>query len=590
MSRTESDTVFRNFSSFQGSALVSRFISFLILSIRGISELTGLLILPLLGFIGNTAAAFTFRRIPNRTRVDYKPGENLLVILRRFLKDPETRPVLLARWIVLGQIILFGMALPFLRRSANFNAGQTFIYAIAIGLGAYTASLTFRPVEARAGSRPLLFFTSIPIALFLLAWTVIPNRFNIEIYAAIGFITMFFLTATNLAAGRLVVRITPDDGAVGFNSMETFVTSIVAIALGFSAGALADVSLRISDIVPINDFGLVFLLAALGSFVQLRLSYRMQEPGSLSLKETIKLLSNLDNMRTWQTVASLESTADPVRRKTLVHSVGHSHAPIASSEISRILSEPLSQEKGALIDALFLTKRPELVDFLCEEAVEPTAFHRERAIFALGAYPGEKTEKALESLLNDPDPRIRAATAKSLGRIGSKTQLQLVKSMSEQAINLHERLDYMIALFYMDDNREYLKDVFSKRTADRGERMERSLFTLISNQFGMSPSLGVLYREEVSKTGSGLDLLLEEARDTSFLLYNGTSISVLWSEKLYDRIWKLSVSALNNAPVPEELVPLAEALRDFPVESADKANALAVLFFTYQILTSEAEL
>ncbi len=161
--------------------------------------------------------------------------------------------------------------------------------------------------------------------------------------------------------------------------------------------------------------------------------------------------------------------------------------------------------------------------------------------------------------------------------------------MSAEAINLHERLDYMISLFHMDDNREYLGDVFSRRTVDSGERMERSLYTLISNQFGMSPSLGILYREETSKAGSGLELLLEEARDTSFLLHNGMSISVLWSEMLYDKIWKLCLFALSSSAVPEELVPLSAALRNFPIESANKANTLAVLYFTYQILTSEVE-
>ena len=276
---------------------------------------------------------------------------------------------------------------------------------------------------------------------------------------------MFFLNAVNLTANRLLVNITPDDGAVGFNSMETFVTSVLALILGFGAGFLADLSQNLTAVLPINDFGLVFFPAAIGSIAQIFLAYRVEEPGSLGLAESARIITNIDNLKTLQDISNLENTADPVKRRILVHTVGHSQAPVASSEIEKILAEPLSQEKGELIDALFLTQRPELADYLREEAAEPASFHREKAVFALGAYPGEATEKLLAKLLSDKNPRIKASAAKSLGRIGSKEHVERISELWEGAEELHERLDYMIALFYMDPNRRYLDDVFSSRNS-----------------------------------------------------------------------------------------------------------------------------
>jgi hypothetical protein len=315
----------------------------------------------------------------------------------------------------------------------------------------------------------------------------------------------------------------------------------------------------------------------------------MEEPGSLGLLESARILTNINNLRTWQTVSHLETTADPVKRKTLIHSMGHSRAPVASTEIEKILAEPLSVEKGELLEALFHTRRPELTEYLLSEALDPAAFHRNKAIFALGAYPGEDTEKVLESLLDDQDPSVRSTAAKSLGRIGGRGQLIKIREMWLRSENIHERLNYMIAMMHMDTERRYLDEVISTWIAGSGEKSQRTIFTLISRQFGMSPPLAVIYREEYAKNGRGMELLLEESMDTSFLLEQRENLLSLWQKKEYPRIWELCRKALESAVPPEELEPITRALKQFPIKAADSANTLAALYFTYQILTAEGE-
>ena len=587
VSRTQSDLVFRNARSFQGSQLVSRFLSYIVLSLKALAELSGLLVLQVLGVIANTAAALTLRRIPNRTKVDYKPGESLFRIFSCNMKIPNSRRILTLRWISLSQTILFAMVIPFLRRSVGLNAAQIFLYTIAVSLGSFFSSVALRPIAGRAGSRPLLFFASIPGIAFFLIWTLIPSGFSLEIYAIAGFFTVFALNASNLAVNRLLIAITPDEGAVGFNAMETFVTSILALILGFGAGYLADLSAMLSELSPVNAYGLVFLPAALGSFWQMLITLKVRDPGSLGLRESAGIIFNIDNLRAWQTVNSLEATADPVKRKTLIQSVGHSRAPVAPVEIGRILTEPLSQEKGELIEALFFTRRPELAGFLRAEASESTSFHRQKAIFALGAYPGTETETLLAGLLSEDDPRIRALAAKSLGRIGARGYLETIRKLWDGEWRLHERLDYMIALFHLDPERRYVSDLFSPEIMSAGERSERTIFTLLSRQFGMSPPLGILYREEEARAGEGLFLVLEEARETSVLLENEELLEEMWRKKEFQKIWDLCRQALRGVVPPETLSSLTDAIRVFDSESADSANALAALYFTYQVLTAE---
>ncbi|MCG8454263.1 MAG: MFS transporter [Spirochaetales bacterium] len=588
ISRTMSDMVFRNASSFQGSQILARFLSYLALSLKGLSELFGLLLLPAVGLVFNTAAAFTFRRIPNRTRVDWKKGENLFVILKNSLAQAQSRRVLLVRWITLAQSILFAMVIPFLRRSANITPGQIFLYIVSVSLAAFFSSITLRSIAIRAGSRPLLFFTAIPGAICFLIWIIIPTDLGLAAYCIMGFVTMYLLNASSLAVSRLLIGITPDQGAVGFNSMETFVTSILAISLGIGAGLLADLSQTISQTTRINSYGLVFLPAALGFVVQMILAYHIKELGGMGLKESAKIITNISNLRTWQTVANLETTANPVKRKTLIRSVGHSLSPVSAKEIQKILAEPLSMEKGELIEALFLTKRPQLLPQLLNEAADPASFHRERAIFALGAYPHPETHKLLGQLLKDPHSRVRSTAAKSLGRIGDKEFCEDVKWAWNKEQGIQERLDYMIALFHMDKDRQYLKDLFSQKLAKEGSRVERTFFTLVSQQFGMSPSLGVIYREELLESGRGLAMLLEEARETAFLLEKEEEMLDLWMRGEHESMWLLCHTALADVTAPQELHPLIHALRSVPPGHADRANALAALYFTYQILTSEA--
>ena len=589
VNRTQGEVIFRTATSFHGTTIVSRLISSLVLSLRYFAGLSGLLILKLLGVISNTIAAFELKRIPNRTQVEYKKGENLFVLLARNMRDLKNRRILTLRWISLAQLILFAMALPFLIRSAGIHPAQVFLYTITIGLAAFLSSLSLRPIVERAGSRPLLFYTAVPAAFLFAVWIMIPDDLYLGVYAIAGFATMFFVNASGLAVNRLLISITPDEGAVGFNAMETFITSLFALILGFSAGYLAELSHWLSSGIPINDFGLVFLPAGAGSIVQAALAFKIDEPGSMGLKESARILTNLDNLRVWQTISTLETTADPVKRKTLVHSVGHSRAPVASSEIGRILAEPLSREKGELIDALFFTRRPELVGFLCEESLDPASFHRERAIFALGAYPGTQSESVLRTLLDDPDTRVQAAAAKSLGRIGNTSELNAIYGRWRESDRLRERLDYMIALFHMDPECRYIDDLFSPLVTASGERSGRTLYTLLANQFGLIPPLGLLYREEVTKYGKGLGLLLEESRDTRFLLESGEDMEMLWHKGEFAAVWSRCHDALDKTVPPTALVPMVRGLLGFPEENADSTNALAGLYFTYQVLTAEAE-
>ncbi len=72
------------------------------------------------------------------------------------------------------------------------------------------------------------------------------------------------------------------------------------------------------------------------------------------------------------------------------------------------------------------------------------------------------------------------------------------------------------------------------------------------------------------------------------MLERENQLESLWDVKSYEEIWNICKEALTHANPPATVEPVTKALKDFPVEYADSANALAALYFTYQLLTAEA--
>ena len=589
VNRTQSDIIYRNATSFQGSMIVSRLASFCIVSLKYAGELAGLLFQFVLGIIANTLSALTLRKIPSRSVVDYQSGESIFTILVRALREPNSRRILYTRWISFGKLILFGMFIPFIRISSGHSAAAIFLLAMVINIASFLSSLSLRPLANMVGNRPVQFYSAVLSSICFLIISFIATDYSLAVYLILSFLTMFFLNASMLTANRFILLITPDSGAVQFNSMDTFVVSCVALVLGVGGGMLVDISSFIFPEGPINNYGLVFLLGSLISICQLFLTIRIQEPRSLSLRQSIRMLLNIGNFRIWQTINNLESTVNPVKRKVLIRSIGRSRASLASAEIKKIMMEPVSSEKGELIETLFITKRPELLEYLLNEATDTQAFHREKAVFTLGAYPDERTRQVLVDLLDDPSARIRSSAAKSLGRIGCKDQYEKVSALWLKADSLLELLDYMIALYSMDEKKHYITDVFSRIITNCPEGMQRDILTLLSMQFGMSPTLSAIYREESFQYGSGMAMLLEESRDTGFMLENGNSLMRFWQDSNFPGIWKCCLTGLVPADDSAEHMSLREALSSFPVEKANSSNALAVTYFTYQILTSKVK-
>lgn len=295
------------------------------------------------------------------------------------------------------------------------------------------------------------------------------------------------------------------------------------------------------------------------------------------------ILFSPSNLQAFWQIGRLSKTKDPVTRRTLLLHIGMAENPLATEEIRSVMARPLSVDKGELIKSLFTVPRPELLEDLLKEADNPSSYHRLKALFALGAYPGRKTEKFLERLIFDEDPAVRSNAAKSLARVGSKKHLDTIRIQAEEAEGIWNIMNYIIALKNMDDEGIYLTKLFSPALSRENSQHRQSLYSLYAKLLEFAPSLTDIYQHRNLHKGEGLQNFLEEARDHRSFLDSHQEFTKWFKKGEFPSIWRRCQEMLGE----NDFTPysyLAESIKAFPPGEGGYDDALAGLYFTYQIL------
>jgi len=584
-SRTRGEVVMTSATRFNSIALISRFFSYIMTSFQYLSDLTEILILQILGVISNTFASRNLNRMPSREVIDYNPGRHVGKLFTENMKKKKERKILTVRWCAVGIEILAAMTIPFLRQFAGFSSSMIFLYTIVITVASISAALAIRPFADRLGSRPFILPAAVVTSGLFLIWMFADPSRSSEFFFILGFLTVMMQNILSLLASRLFIQTIPEEDSVSYTSMDVVITSALALFLGFTAGALADFS-ALAEIPRLNIYGLTFSLGLLLCGVIIITAAGFEEKGSSSLKDTWTMLLSVDHMRTFRDISRLNINTSSLKRKSLILSLGYAGSSLADEEIRQIFRHPLSSEKGEVMKTLFERKRPALVPDLLREASDPQSFHRQDAIFTLGAYPEERVEETLIRLLHDPDSITASNAAKSLGRIGHKESMNTVyeRFTTGRRGLLPRDLNYAIALHHMDPGGRWMECLFSEINTELGETYEQSLLTLVARLMDLNPPLGWIFQKNNASHGEGITILLDEAREMELFFSRQSLLEKEFRQKQYRNIWEWCCSLTGDLVPAGTAVPILESMKTFDSSRADAANTIGVLFFTYQIL------
>lgn len=571
---------------FQVSRLISLFISTVILSVPGLGGLIGYQVLIAVGVLSNTASALELKQIPCRETIEYRRGDNVFRTLFDALKDREQALTLFLKWHTLSLMIALSFTLPFLRKFVHLAPNMIFIYTILGTIATIATGYALRPFTDRIGSRPVLIITSFLLALVSLIWCVLPATLHWSLFFAVGFITTSLQTAITLLASRLEVRAIPEENKIGYVSMTNFFSALISLGSGLFVGFLADLGEQIA-FPGVNVFGLAYFCAVVLSVQIAILSFFLKDAGSLSVWDVAQLLFSTRDLKTFLEIYELGLTDDLNTRKSLVLSLSKSDATFAVDEMRHILRNPLSTEKEEVLKSLFAYPKSTLLNDLLREAADESSYHRYLALFALGAYPGKRTERLLLSLLDHPQPIIRSTAAKSLARVGNTSALpKITQMLSDPALMIGDRMNYLIAVSIMDKQGAYLAHLFdfAAPQQDGTASSYQTMFSLTAKMLQMEPPLASMYQEENLADLAGLHIFFEDARAVQPFWEHRQTLIAWYEQQRYQDILAWCQTELANNPIRPPLSFLQQAILKQNEQGMRRECALAALYFTYQLL------
>lgn len=584
--------------AFQSSTIFAKFLNFIVTSLERLSGVFGLVMLQMVGVVANTIASVYLGKIPCRAHIEYRKGRTIFVLFKEAMADRIPRIRLLVYWTYMMVTVLLGMSVAFLTKEVGLQSNIIFLYTIGVSIAVVLSGSFCKFFSDRLGSRPLIIASGFAFLVSMVGWMVVPVSAPLYWFLLLGFVSNFFLGVINILVRRLLAGVIPDDEGVGFNSMVNFVIAILALFSGLAGGALATEGSRIvhgvhiGGIVLGNSYVFTFALTLVLSIVGLVFSGALSEKGSYSTKAAAQIMFSLHGIRAFIDIDKLDKATDPIKRKSLLLSLGTNLTGVATSEIRRTLASPFSNDKAEVIRGLFDRPRLALLDDLIRDAFDVDSYTQHESIYALGAYVhSEKAERALVYLLEHGTVEIRSIAAKSLARVTRDSRyLARVESIGDLATNITEELNFLIARDIMDREGGFLEDLFLASRRGMGPSFRQTRYALIALLLKFSPSLSELYEEKNLDMDDYLSEFLEEARDVVEIDQQRGAIASAFEHREWSRIWAICFSMTRNLAFSDSrLRHLNNAIQEaqtMPRAQTDGDDALAALYFSYQLKKS----
>ncbi len=572
---------------FQLSAILSKAVSFLVTAVERFSGAAGIVGLQMLGVFVNTLAAIIIRKIPCRETIEYQKGRGMLIQLRDAFRSKKIRRVLILQWLFTAISVMVGLTIPFLRNRTGLSTSGIFLYSMGITLAAILSAMFIRTFADKVGSKSLMVFGSLAVTVLILCWAIAPETLPVIIFYILGFFVIFMININNMLISRLIIKRMPEKEAVGFSSMVQFIIAIISLILGIVGGRLIDFGpLNAGELL--NQYSWTFSFAAGLSLTSFIITLRLKDSESLSGKDAASILLSIYGLRAYLNINRLQKIEDPVRKKTVLLSIGSNNNDVATSEIKRMLLSPFSSEKAELIRGLFYHPRPSLLPLLLKDAADEGSYTRESSVFALGAFPGKETEKLLLILLDSEEALIRTSAAKSLGRIGHTASLDRIRELFAEESGARCILNYFIALNNMDKDGAYLLDLFSVRWADKTQSFRQGIYSLNAEFRHYNPELSHLFQLSNGQKGAGVRDFLDETRDHPGFLASHQDLIKWFKEDDFTPIIDFCRNVLDEGvsdSIGQNIKDSIMARTNAPV-LMEYEDVLAILYFTYQIVKS----
>lgn len=558
--------------------------SFILLYLGILNGIPGLLTLTAVGIIFSLWSALILRNIKVTETVG-RSGAGAGRMLLELTKRRHFAAIILYCGNV-AAIILCGFIVPMLKKLAHMPNSYVFLFALLSAAAMILAAKIMKIFSDKIGTRPLLVISFSALALIAAALPFFSTKTPWTVITAAGVAIMFIQTCLTLLISRLVLKSIPANNKVGFTSLLNFTAALVAIITGLGAGASADSNIHSRLLHLDNPYSPNFIiLAALAAALAAYCAAFLRERRSVPILDACKLFLSPENLKAILLLNQLEDPLeDRLKEKLIVMNISYSASGLATEEIRRRLKNPLIDPRDDLLRSLFFFPRPELLDLLLAEASDRDSWWRETALFTLGAYPGERTEKLLLNIYNtETYPYLKSIVAKSLARIGNRQLLPELRSKLFEAnptLNIKTVVNLVISISLMDASGASLGEIWRIAGLRDSEKFRQHIFVIFSRRIGLEPGLEhFFYLENLAPGGGVRELLAETAGETPFAAsYHHLAEAFALD---FHKIGPWCVNTLNETSLEHHLDALASGIRQYADKLSHRGEAIAMLYFTF---------
>jgi len=563
--------------------MLSRFISFGVLSYPALPEVKAILILLALGILLNTLSSFAIKRVPVEDRIVKQNLKESLSVFAHYISTPSHLIFILLYCGGMSLIVLFNFSIPFLTRIQGVPSRLIFIFTTINFLGVIISSRLIRPILDRFGSKPLLTLVNLVIILLSALWFRGDSSAPLWAYFILGFISMFFIGMIRLLLDRLVVNTIPANDRIGFTSTISIVFSFISLLVGLTGGFLADHAGVFSPWIY-HEYSLTFAFMGILAFMNFVLSLFLKEGGSLSANQLISVISKPRNLKTIHKLDLLKRVNSDSRKESILIEIESDQSHLASQEIRKRLNMATMRDKEMVIRSLFSCPRPELEEQLIQEATDPDSWWRQSAIFALGAYPTEKSRSTLRKIMKEKYPYLRSVAAKSMARIGDFSCYDsIVELLQRERLDVRTCINLVIALSLIEKDGSYWSTIFRLASEKKSYRFVQSLLIIGSRRQSFEPPIEDLFYELNLSEKGGFSALLEEMADMKMSEEEFYRIQDHLEQKDFPALWNWCRSRCREFSLLEPHEPLRKSILAMKKRKLMPSLVLAGLYFTLQL-------
>ncbi len=348
-------------------------------------------------------------------------------------RDPEFRRTLvfLAMFVLASAFAgnLFG-AYAFETLKMSMTALQ--VTAICHAIGNIASIRMWGFFGDKYGNKPVLAILIVVIATTPLPWIFCrpgDDAFNAIILGFAHILAGMGWGGISVCQFNLLLANARDEDRANYIGAGMALQSLMG-AVAPLLGALVMAGLRPAVGVS-SAYHWIFILTCVLRAGTLFFLFRVREPGSMSIRDTLSELARISPSGIIA-MRAIKKSGDETTRETAIATVASTHFEIARDEIIKALHDPSPRVRRQAARTLAELGGSGAVDALCHVLRDHPDLVEEEALEALGRLGNLRAVEYLLPYLHMPRPLLRRAAAKALGQIGGSDSAEALKTAAGQ--------------------------------------------------------------------------------------------------------------------------------------------------------------